>query len=124
MCIRDSHADQPARQQEHAIACQRPTEQYDHVVRRDQAKSELHRHRRQPVEGVQRMKVEADAGGVVKNVSEERIHLTRYQRIFEPPEIPVVLPAVETVAGNGGGEVQRQRPGEDGRGEQVAEERQ
>ena len=113
----------PAGEQKHAIPPQHPAEEHHRVVGRNQPPGQLNRQGAQPVERVERMKIEGDPGGRVEQVDSQRVAQPVHQRLFDPPKIPVVLPAVKPIARNGVGQVQRQRPGEHNRQQQIEDKR-
>ncbi|OQA43965.1 MAG: hypothetical protein BWY52_01726 [Chloroflexi bacterium ADurb.Bin325] len=95
----------------------------DAIVSRQQPPHELDRQGHEAVERVQRVEQQADAGRVVEQVGEPGVRVPVEQRDLDPPQVPVVLPAVEAVAGDGGRELADQRIGQREREQQIAEER-
>lgn len=77
---------------------------------------------KEAVEGVKRVKVEIDTGGVKERVGNVRVVQLIDQRGLEPPQVPVILPAVKAVTGNGGGQVLDERPGHKDSEQQIEQE--
>ncbi len=117
-----SNTQYPPRQQVNPIPRHRPTKKDDGVVGNEEAAAQLQREGEQAVEGVEGVKVETDAGGVVEQVGDKRSLLLVDQGGFQPPEVPVVLPAVKAVAGDGGGQLRDQWPGHDNGEQAIAQE--
>jgi hypothetical protein len=101
----------PQRQQEDAIPTQHPTDPDHAVVGEHQSTAQLDGHCHQPIKGVERVKVEANTAGGVEQIGKEGMLHPFDQGDLHPPEIPIVLPAVEAITGDGAGEMGSQRPG-------------
>ncbi len=83
------------RQQIGAQPTQRKAQQDDEVISGQQAPGDLHGQGNDPVEGVKRVKQQADAGGVKELGREEGMGVIVEQGNAHPPKVPVILPAIE-----------------------------
>ncbi|PKO21543.1 MAG: hypothetical protein CVU38_14230 [Chloroflexi bacterium HGW-Chloroflexi-1] len=82
------------------------------VVGRQQPPGDLHRQDEQAVEGIEGVEQQPDAGGVIQQVGEKGLGVLLQQRHLDPPQVPIVLPAIEPVAWDGAGELRQQRVGQ------------
>mgnify|MGYP001791517982 CR=1 FL=1 len=83
----------------------------------------LHRQADQPVERHQRVEIEVGPLRVEQQVGMERVRPMQERR-GEPPQVPRLLPAVLSVAGDRRGHLPYQRPGQRRRRQRIAEQHQ
>ena len=95
-----------------AVAADGEGEEHHGVVGWQQPPGQLHRHRQQAVEGIEGVEIQADAAGMVEQIGGEGQAVLLEQRHLHPPQVPVVLPAVEAIARDGRGEPLDQRVGQ------------
>ncbi len=87
------------------------TEEHGQIVSRKQPPGELHGEEREAIERIQRVEQQADAGRRVEEVGEPGEGVLTQQCGFHPPQVPVVLPRIKAVAGDGVRKVARERQG-------------
>jgi len=80
----------------------------DEIVGDGKAKAQLHGQSQQAIKGNQGVEIEAVAGAMVKVGGEIGALMEIKQRRFDPPQVPLVDPAVEAIARDGRGQVENQ----------------
>lgn len=101
MIVRSVCCLQYAKSQEiRSVSSYHETEKDDEVIGEGDAEAQLYRQGQQNIEDVQGVKMEAMAGWVVKVGGEIRAIMEIEDRRFDPPQVPVVAPAVEAISRN------------------------
>jgi len=99
----DGFAEGPEGEEVGSVAAEYPANEDDGVVGWDEARVELDGEGDEAVEGVECVEVETDTCGGIEDVGVEGVLEFVHQCDFDPPEIPVVLPAVEAITWDGCG---------------------
>jgi hypothetical protein len=110
------------RQKIRAQTAQRKRRQNSGIVRGGQIKSKNDRQRDKEINGVECVQQQAGALRVIEHRRHIRI-VTVHQRSAQPPQIPQILPGIKSVAGNGSGHIQSQRPCHQNRQREVKNQR-
>ncbi len=113
---------EPIDQQVGAVATDDEREDDHKIVGHGPSEDGLDRHCKQTVKDIQGMEVEAGSRRIVDIITEKRVRSQVQQGFLHPPQIPVVLPAVKAVTGDGGGKLYGQRKGHDQGQDQIADE--